>query len=358
MKILVLVQGYPDNNGNVASMFVHNRNLMYIKNGYDVTVLNFATKNKYKKDGIEVLSETDYYSSDKKFDLLIIHASNVRNHYRFLRKNSDKFKKIIFFYHGHEVLKLNEAYPDPFPYIKRNKIKENLQNAYDNFKLKIWRNYLPKIKDKSSFVFVSNWIKDEFFKNTKLNRDEFEDSCYVINNCVGEVFERETFDDKCEKKYDFITIRSNLDGSKYCVDLVNELAKNTPDAKFLLVGKGEYFNHYKKSENIEWINNTLSHNDMINYLQNSKFALMPTREDTQGLMTCEMAAFGMPVITSDIKVCREIFDGFNNAYLIDNDNIDTLDKFKDYDYHTVKDTRYYKEKTMKKELDLIAKNIK
>ena len=60
MKILVLVQGYPDNNGDVASMFVHNRNLTYIKNGYDVTVLNFATKNKYKKDGIEVLSETDY----------------------------------------------------------------------------------------------------------------------------------------------------------------------------------------------------------------------------------------------------------------------------------------------------------
>ena len=50
MKILVLVQGYPDNNGNVASMFVHNRNLTYIKNGYDVTVLNLATKNKYKKD--------------------------------------------------------------------------------------------------------------------------------------------------------------------------------------------------------------------------------------------------------------------------------------------------------------------
>ena len=356
MRILVLVQGYPDNNGNVASMFVHNRNLTYIKNDYNVTVLNFATKNKYEKDGIMVLSEKDYYSSNEAYDLLIIHASNIRNHYRFLRKNSDKFKKIIFFYHGHEVLKLNEAYPDPFSYIKRNKIKESLQNLYDNFKLTVWRKYLPKIKNKSSFVFVSNWIMDEFFKNTKLSRREFEGSCYVINNCVGEVFEKETFDDECEKKYDFITIRSNLDGSKYCVDLVNKLAKNTPDAKFLLVGRGEYFKHYKKADNIEWINSTLSHKDMIDYLQMSKFALMPTREDTQGLMTCEMAAFGMPVITSDIKVCREIFDGFENSYLIDNDRIDSLYEFKNLKYNTVKDTRYYKEKTIKK-LDLIAKNI-
>lgn len=124
-----------------------------------------------------------------------------------------------------------------------------------------------------------------------------------------------------------------------------------------MVGRGEYFNHYKKSENIEWINSTLSHKDMINYLQISKFALMPTREDTQGLMTCEMAAFGMPVITSDIKVCREIFNGFSNAYLIDNDKIHNLNDFKNCDFSTIKDTRYYKEKTMKKELDLIAKNI-
>ena len=34
---------------------------------------------------------------------------------------------------------------------------------------------------------------------------------------------------------------------------------------------------------------------------------MPTRADAQGVMACEMATFGIPLITSNIDVCKEVF---------------------------------------------------
>ena len=47
---------------------------------------------------------------------------------------------------------------------------------------------------------------------------------------------------------------------------------------------------------------------------------MPTRTDAQGLMMCEMAAFGIPLITSNIPVCHvpAILKYTRNVYYIGN----------------------------------------
>ena len=47
---------------------------------------------------------------------------------------------------------------------------------------------------------------------------------------------------------------------------------------------------------------------------------MPTRTDAQGLMMCEMASIGIPLITSDIPVCHESLGNFNNVAMINNEN--------------------------------------
>ena len=75
----------------------------------------------------------------------------------------------------------------------------------------------------------------------------------------------------------------------------------------------EYFDIYEKAKNIEWLDKTCNHNEIIKLLNEAKCALMPTRTDAQGLMACEMATFGIPLITSDIPVCHEIFDEFKNV---------------------------------------------
>lgn len=353
-KILVLVADYPSDN-SVALMYVHTRNKAYVLDGHDVVVLNFKATADYIYEGVPVITLRTYQTENKSYDILLLHAANIRNHYLFLKKYSKRFKRLIFFYHGHEVLKINEAYPEPYSYVKRNVLQEKIQNIYDAFKLWLWRCYLPKLENKSNFVFVSRWMKDEFFKNTRISQKILEKKCHITYNSVGKDFENGTFNQDAQKDFDFITIRSFMDGSKYCIDLVNAWAKNTPEAKFLVVGRGEYFAHDPKAENIVWMNQTMNHEEMLSYLDRSRFALMPTRTDAQGLMMCEMAAYGIPVITSDIPVCHEVFDGFSNASYIKNNINVTLAEFIHKESKCKKDDRFFLQNTIRRELELFER---
>lgn len=92
--------------------------------------------------------------------------------------------------------------------------------------------------------------------------------------------------------------------------------------KFLLIGKGNYFNNNKKPQNLTWINQYLHHNEMMFCINQCRYALMPTRRDTQGVMSCELVTYGIPLITSDMPVCREIFGHIKGVIYIDNDNTD------------------------------------
>lgn len=360
MKILVAVVDYPDVNGKTAMMYVHTRNKYYIHNNIDVTVLNFSAKDAYIIDKIKVISLNSYKRQVAHYDALVLHAPNIRNHYLFLKKYGKYFPKFMFFYHGHEVLALNKEYPAPYFYIKRNIIKNLIQDFYDALKLLLWRHYLPQIIHKSRFVFVSQWMYQKFIEYIRIPKSTIANHFNIIYNSVDKVFEKQIFDDLCNKKYDFITIRANLDGSKYAIDVVNRIAQNTPNAKFLVVGRGNFFKYYHKADNITWLDKTLAHNEIISLLQESKVALMPTRTDAQGVMMCEMAAFGIPVITSDIPVCHEIFDGFENVTFID--NVDEELSLKDYisskRCQSIKDVRFYANHTMSKEVNIIKRFLR
>lgn len=353
-NILVAVADYPDINGKTSMMYVRMRNMYYIQNGIDVTVLNFATKQNYIIDKIRVISLNSYKKQISHYDALIIHASNIRNHYLFLIRYGKKFSKLIFFYHGHEVLAVNKVYPKPYPYIRYSIIKNFLQNCYDSFKLCLWRHYIPKVIYKSYFIFVSQWMYREFIKYVRLPESMLDNHFSIIYNSVDKIFEEQVFDNLRNKKYDFITIRANLDGSKYAIDIVNKIAQNTPTGKFLVVGKGNFFKYYLKADNITWLDKVLTHDEIISLLQESRFALMPTRTDAQGVMMCEMAAFGIPVITSDIPVCREIFGNFANVTYIHNDDTNlSLRKYVCQQSQSIKDMRYSAEFTMNKEVNII-----
>lgn len=352
-KYLILVENYPDNKGNIGMNYVHTRNLAYKKAGFDITVLNFSAQENYCYEGIDVINYQSFVREKEKYEALILHSANIKHHYEFLRKHGIEFKQFIFFYHGHEVMYLNKDYSKPFDYIKQNAIKIAMQNLYDHFKMLVWHNYLKKHLAKSTFIFVSNWMKRIFLKNIKLKESDIEGRSYVVYNGVGESFENGEYNEKTPKEYDFITIRSVFDNSKYGVDIVARLAENTPKAKFLLVGKGHLFEHIQKPENVEIVEAFLNHEAILEYLQKARFALMPTRTDAQGLMMCEMAAFGIPVITSDIDVCKEVFNGFENVYFINNDTEQDLVKFKDIISKSQKDKRFYKQQTVRHEIKIL-----
>ena len=356
LHVLVLVTSYPTETCHDL-MYVHVRNKYYQKNGIDVTVLNFSAKKDYEYENIKVITLDSYKHSNSNFDVLVSHASNIRYHYRFINKYENRFKRIIFFYHGHEIQKLNEVYPEEYFWIKKSPIKRLLQSIYDIFKLFMWRKKLEKIIYKSELVFVSNWLYYRFLYYVHINPKFLVNHVHIINNSIGEVFEKKSFDYKCKKKYDFITIRGNaLDKSEHAIDVVNNLALCNEKMKFLIVGMGKFYDKVKKPDNVEFINGYLKHDEMIDYLNQSRCALLPTRHDTQGVMTCELASYCMPTITSNIDICQEIFSSFKNVALINNEEkvdlnqiLKELEKGLPYE----KNELYFSCNTIKKEVDLI-----
>ena len=167
-RLLILVEDYPNNDGGKSLMYVHTRNRYYIEHDMDVTVLNFNAIREYEYDGIKVITETDYKNKQNSYDVLILHAANIKHHYRFLKKYGDYFQRFIFFYHGHEVLKINQVYPKPYTYMKVDSpIKTVVQDIYDEYKLRLWRKYIVSIKEKSYFIFVSEWMKKRLCVQTK-----------------------------------------------------------------------------------------------------------------------------------------------------------------------------------------------
>ena len=320
MKALVLITDYPRPDGTHAYMFAHVRNQYYAKHDIDVTVLNFASGKDYCIDGINVITLSTYQSRPEAYDVLISHASNLRNHYRFIRKYGERFRRIFFFFHGQEVLYLNESYPEPYPFVSKNSLPRKLfRQGYDWLKLRLWSGYYRELAVKSEFIFVSQYIFDMFKKNTRLSDADLLGHAHIIHNSIGEVFEHASYDITAPKTYDFITIRSNWDSSTYCIDLLVKLAEQNPDSRFLLIGRGSFFQHHKVPDNMELVAKTISHREMVAYLNCAKCAINLTRQDTQGVMTCELISFGIPVITSDIPVCRALFSDIDNLRMISND---------------------------------------
>ena len=361
MRVLVCVQGYPDDKGNSGLMFIHQRNIEYVKLGIDVTVLNFGLNYCYEIDGVKVISEIDYDKTKEKYDILVLHAPNIRNHVRFLGKYNKRFKKIVFFFHGHEIVKIARVYPKPYDFTNDAKtINRLIQSLYDNIKILVLKKVLKLYKDMASYVFVSKSLFEDFQNFFGLTEKDLGERVFIINNGVGREFVENDYVFNSPKKYDFITIRSHFDSSVYCIDLLVSLANNNPDLKFLLIGKGDYFNYNNKPANIEYLDTHLTHKEMLNKLNESKAALMLTRRDSQGVMSCELASFGIPLFTSDIKVTREMFDGISNVYLLNNEailstNLSDLLEYARTNYSNVKCKKFFDENTVIKEINMLIR---
>lgn len=362
-RVLVAAAAYPTLDGKKSLYYVHSRNLYYKKNGLNVDVLNFSAKGSYVIDAIPVYTRDEIIQKGLKYDLLICHAANIRNHYKFLKEYGDQFRKILFVCHGHEVLHINKYYSRPYPYMKKEILKRVfIQNLYDDYKIRTWKKFFIENMKKLHFIFVSNWFYQQFLTEMKFSKNELENISQrieIINNSVGNFFENNYYSHD-DIKYDFITIRNYMDESQYGIDIVRNLARELPESKFCIIGKGEFFEHYKKSENITWINKELSHADMKPYINSSKIALLPTREDTQGLMACELATYGIPLITSNIPVCKEIFSDCPHVALINNDHPDIETAIKSL--KTAKNEeiwdRYYAKNTIFREINFIKKLTK
>ncbi|MBH0164079.1 glycosyltransferase family 4 protein [Fictibacillus sp. 7GRE50] len=359
MKILVLVQDYPSTTNKYAMSYVHTRNLEYLRKGLEVTVLSFSAKASYTYENINVITHEAFQPSQK-YDLFISHAPNLRNHIRFLMKHKTSFAKLLMFLHGHEVLIKKDFYPPAYDYMQKGKKQISFADQmYDQIKVRVMKNFMTKLmkENKLKIIFVSEWMKEAFFQCVKADRKLTEENSYVISNSMNSVFLTESYQPKQELKADFITIRP-LDQSKYGVDLVAKVAKAHPQYTFHIYGKGKYFDYHEKPENITLINEFLTPADFPDTLNSYRCAIMPTRLDAQGVMMCEIATYGMPIVTSDISICKEMLGDFDNAFFMNNEradiNLDEVFEKIDLNKLTVDPkAKFSYEETIEKEVEVI-----
>lgn len=360
-QILVAVENYPGGGSGVSHHFVHVRNKYYVEHGLSVVVLSFKAAYDYEYEGVRVISYQSFLRMRDEFSCLVIHQANMKHHAKLLLRYGKLFPHFVFFFHGHEVLRVNSVYPKPYSFSKSsNLLHRCFQDLYDSIKLKYWHFYYPAVAGKSDYIFVSKWMRDQFEKWLNIDIKESELKSHIIPNCIAGCFEHKSYNMNCKKHFDFVTIRGNLDTSKYAVDLVVKSAEANPDFKYLIVGKGKLFDYIKCPSNITWLNKTSTHDEIIEYLNASRCALMPTRTDAQGLMMCEMASFGIPTITSDLPVCREVLAGFSNVDFISNNEFDRSlrDKLERLSPLNSKNESFFSDNTIGKEVMLIQSRLR
>ncbi|CAH6794765.1 conserved hypothetical protein [Vibrio chagasii] len=336
-KVYIICQDYPSDDNKYAMSYVHARVRNYRK--IDSKVVSFSAKENYIYEGVEVLTseyfEERYLRNLSSNDIIVSHAPNIKNHVRLLNKT--KLCKIIFVIHGHEVLKTKNYYPKPYSWDtkKASFLSNVVQGFYDSAKVAILRKYFIKLdKDKRcKFIFVSDWMKKEFLENIKLKKSFLTRNSEIIFNPCSPEFLNNDYKHSGNKKYDVISIRP-FDGSKYAVDDIVRLAERYPQLKFKLYGKGDYFRFNRKPNNMDVELRFLTPKEIIAKLDSAKLALMPTRLDAQGVMMCEMATYGIPLITSDLRICKEMLGSFFNIGYIKNiDEFDMDDFINNIDFN-------------------------
>lgn len=361
--IYILSQDYPNTDNKYAMSYVHSRNIIYKEQNLELIVVSMSAKAEYKYEGIRIITKDSFIDLIKRKalsmnDIIISHAPNLKNHLPIINKVYLKVKKVIFFFHGHEVLNTKNYYPKEFDFKNERKYQLIIHSFYDVIKLKIIKSFLKKVHraNKLKIVCVSNWMKEHAARCLDLNLDDFDVS--IINNNANSHFLEYQYKMGHQYFADFITVRP-LDKSKYAVDLVVKFAENNPRYKFHIYGKGVYFEHCKKPSNIEVINKFVAQKDFPELLNKYRCAIMPTRLDAQGVMVCEMATYGIPVITSDLEVCREMLIDFQNVYLAEEDFFyqEIEEDFIEKNLITkAKMNKFNIENTVQKEIELL-KNI-
>jgi glycosyltransferase involved in cell wall biosynthesis len=327
MRIFVMTETYTSESGRYENSYIHTRNLLYRDAGHSVRVLSFRARGRYEVDGIEVYREADVLREclHEDADIWLLHAPNLRNHLRFARRHHRPGTPLVVFFHGHECLSLRKYYPRPYRFAVAARRKRALAIIYDPLKLLVMRRFVSRVSRMRTtrFVFVSRWMRDETFRSLRLEgaiAGRVSRRSVAIHNAVHPAFLEERYQRSDVLLADFVTIRP-LDRSKHAVDRVIALARRNNQFSFDIYGRGSLPEHIQIPPNVRVHQTYLAQHDIPALLNRYAAAIMPTRLDAQGVMVCEMASYGIPVLTSDLPVCDEMVGDFPGVVLFDHSTL-------------------------------------
>lgn len=295
-------------------MYVHNR-LLAMKGSLALQVFSFGAATRYEYEGIHVRPAHELESERGVFDVVIVHAP-LKAHIRLLR---DHTVPLVVYLHGHEALDRHKYYPRPYTWQWPERLAWLWKPLRDAVKLRRLRRFLLKHATDLHVITVSDWMRRQLASNlfARINPPI---PLSVIPNAVNTVFEQREYDWNSQKRWDFVSIRP-FDQPKYGVDIVVRCAERNPGLRFLLVGEGNYFRRVRRPANLEVREGFVEPAAIPDILDNARVALLPTRQDTQGVLACECAQYGIPVVSSELPVCREVLEGYPQVFLFANEDL-------------------------------------
>jgi len=217
-------------------------------------------------------------------------------------------------------LRTSRYYPAPFAFQRRRTdVPRRLAtDLYDLAKVRVLQRFLLKKRSEGAhFVFVSDWMRNEFLNCMPDGRRIIDQRDSVIPNAVHESFARRRYRRPERPLGDFATFRPNTDVPKYAIDVVVELARRFPQYTFDVYGRGQLTEILKAPANLHHLDRPVAQSELCDLADRYRAALIPSRLDAQGVTACEMATFGIPTIVSDLPVARQFLGDFENVRFID-----------------------------------------
>lgn len=324
---LVISPGYPSDDNKYNCGFVHTRVLEYKKMNWNVDVVEinaYLNYGKYIYQDVDVTTGNFFFLrcllQKKKYKKILIHFFD--NNYANVLESVDLSNTMLYFFlHGAETLYWDYPKYASHYFSEPLEINDSMRKefAIKDFYIKKY-NEMPNCK----WIFVTNWTKErcEELLNIKFNN-------YDIIPCLvnTDLFKFDDKDESLRKK--IFVIRKFDDLNSYSLDIVVriilELSRRDffKDLEFDIYGSGSLHDlilePIKDLENVHIHNKFLTHEEIRKVHETHGIALFPTRFDSQAVSSCEAAASGCAVITSDIPGVRQ-FMPYNLGIMCDVEN--------------------------------------
>jgi len=352
-KYLIVSPGYPSITDKYSNVFVHTRVKHYISAGLDIDVFSvnrklFAKRQngiKYKYDSVTVEQGNAYELGEKikksRYDKILVHFG-IRKILSSIVKAAPKTPLIIWF-HGVDII---AWYRRLYNLRFKNIIKfagYALLNTLQRFYLK---GLIKTHGSRMHCVFVSNWLKQTAQKDIHSTRKIKNYS--IIPNIVDEnVFEykQKSKDDRLK----ILSIRS-FNSRNYANDLTVKAIEHLSEKPFFhelsftICGEGRLWRRIveplRKYSNVKLENRFFSHEEIVKLHRQHGIMLMPSRQDTHGISTCEGMSSGLVPISSNNSAIPE-YVPMSCGYLAD-DYIGLANAIEDLYHNPAKFLEYTK----------------
>jgi L-malate glycosyltransferase len=252
----------------------------------------------------------------------------------------EKLDRKTFSFNEYDVVHTNGIRPDLFAFIHRKKIKyhistihnfvfEDLSFTYNKIVSLIFGNiWLILWRRADKLVCVSNSMKtyyEKWYPSSKLKViyngiPEFERRTVPDNDLILEI---EKLKDKGFKIIGFVGVLTKRKG----LDQILNLISIEKEFVAIIIGDGKEFSDLKKHAQKLGIYDRCIfcgfRNNVVNYYKYFDLFVFPSRSEGFGLALVEAVQQKVPVICSDIKVLKELFNSDEVTFFI-LDNLTSL----------------------------------